>query len=75
MESVEMQNAEPGDRAVTVGHRVGESARAGEVLEVLGSRGHEHLRVLWAGGRESIVYPGADIRIEHVPLPALKEAS
>ncbi len=75
MESVDMQNAKPGDRVVTVGHRVGESPREGEVLEVVGASGHKHLHVRWADGRESIVYPGADVRIEHVPLPATKDAS
>jgi Domain of unknown function (DUF1918) len=62
-----MHDAKPGDRVVAVGHRVGESAREGEVLEVLGTEGHQHLRVLWADGGESTVYAGADVRIEHVP--------
>jgi hypothetical protein len=47
----EMHDAKPGDR----------------VVAVLGTEGHQHLRVLWADGGESTVYAGADVRIEHVP--------
>jgi Ala-tRNA(Pro) deacylase len=40
------------------GRRVGEPARLGEVLEVLGSPGRHHFRVRWEDGHESIIYPG-----------------
>jgi hypothetical protein len=42
------------------GHRVGEKSRTGEILEVLGTPGHEHFRVRWDDGRESVYYPSTD---------------
>ena len=35
----------------------GRPARRGEIVELLGSVGHEHYRVRWDDGHESIVYP------------------
>lgn len=54
----------PGDRVVVEGHRVGEGARHGEIIEVLGEPGRERCRVRWGDGNETLVYPGADIRVE-----------
>ncbi|HEY7537316.1 MAG TPA: DUF1918 domain-containing protein [Gaiellaceae bacterium] len=51
---------EPGDLVTIHGHHVGESERTGEILEVLGEPGHEHYRVRWEDGRESIFYPSSD---------------
>ncbi|HZR92775.1 MAG TPA: DUF1918 domain-containing protein [Gaiellaceae bacterium] len=56
--------AAPGDVVVVEEHRVGESRRVGEILEVLGDRGHEHYRVRWEDGRESIFYPSNDAVIQ-----------
>ena len=50
----------PGDVITIHGHRVGEAGRTGEVLEVLGEPGHEHLRVRWDDGHESLFYPSSD---------------
>jgi hypothetical protein len=44
-------------------HRLGEKPRTGEILEVLGESGHEHYRVRWDDGHESIFYPGGDATI------------
>jgi hypothetical protein len=44
-------------------HRLGESGRLGEILEVLGAGEHEHYRVRWDDGRESIFTPGSDALI------------
>ena len=52
--------AEIGDLVVIAGHRVGEGERTGEILEVLGEPSHEHYRVRWDDGHESIYYPGND---------------
>jgi hypothetical protein len=41
-------------------HRVGEHARTGEILEILGEPGHEHYRVRWEDGREAVVSPSSD---------------
>ncbi len=51
---------QPGDVIAIHGHRVGEAERTGEVLEVLGESGHEHFRVRWEDGHESVFYPSSD---------------
>ena len=55
-----------GDLVVIEGHRVGQGQRIGEVLEVLGQPGHEHYRVRWEDGRETVFYPSNDAIIQHV---------
>lgn len=45
--------------------RVGDPARTGEIVEILGDAGHPHYRVHWDDGHESVFYPGADTRIRH----------
>jgi len=52
-----------GDVIVIEGHHVGDSRRAGEILEVLGTPGHEHYRVRWDDDRESVFYPSSDATI------------
>lgn len=52
-----------GDIVTIVGHRVGEVGRTGEILEVLGDPGHQHFRVRWEDGHESVFYPGSDATI------------
>lgn len=55
----------PGDRLVIHGHRLGEPERDAEILAV-GPGGRPPFRVRWSDtGRESIVYPGPDARVEH----------
>jgi hypothetical protein len=48
------------------GHRIGEARRIGEILELelLGEAGHEHYRVRWHDGRESVFYPSSDSTIQ-----------
>jgi len=60
-----------GDLIEIHGHRLGETARTGEILEVLGAGEHEHYRVRWEDGHESIFTPGSDAAIRHV----VKEAT
>jgi hypothetical protein len=57
--------AEAHDLIVIGGHRVGEPERVGEILAVLGKPGHEHYRVLWEDGHESVFYPSNDAVIRH----------
>ena len=54
-----------GDVVVVEGHRVGQGRRIGEILEVLGSPGHEHYRVHWDDDHESVFYPSSDAIIQH----------
>jgi hypothetical protein len=56
-------SAQSGDVVVVAGHRVGEAERTGTILEVLGEPGHEHFRVRWEDGRETVFYPGSDATI------------
>jgi hypothetical protein len=42
------------------GHRVGDRRRTGEILETLGEPGHEHYRVRWEDGSETVFYPSSD---------------
>jgi hypothetical protein len=55
--------AQPGNVVVIEGHHVGEGRRTGEILEVLGEPGHEHYRVRWEDGRETVFYPAGDVTI------------
>jgi hypothetical protein len=54
-----------GDHIVVHGDRVGESSRAGQILEVLGTPEHERYRIRWEDGHESIFSPGGDVVIRH----------
>ena len=54
-----------GDLVVIEGHRVGQGQRIVEILEVLGKPGHEHYRVRWEGGHETVFYPSNDAIIQH----------
>jgi hypothetical protein len=58
--------AKPGDRLVVRGHRQGEPQRDAEVIEVLGENGAPPYLVRWEDGRESEVFPGSDIFIQHL---------
>jgi Domain of unknown function (DUF1918) len=58
-------NAKPGDRIIVHGHRQGEAARDAEILEVLGDDGAPPYLVRWEDGRESEIFPGPDIVIQH----------
>jgi hypothetical protein len=59
-------HAEVGDLIVIQGQHVGERTRSGEILEVLGAPEHEHYRVRWEDGHESIFTPGVDALIRHI---------
>lgn len=59
-------HAHVGDLIVIAGHRLGESRRMGEILEVLEPAEHERYRVRWDDGHESIFTPGNDALIQHV---------
>jgi hypothetical protein len=55
--------AKVGDLIEITGHAVGDAPRTAQILEVLGGKGHEHFRVRWEDGHESIYFPGDDARI------------
>jgi len=55
--------AVPGDVVVVHGHAIGETARTGVILEVLGAPGHEHYRVRWDEEHESLFWLGSDATV------------
>jgi hypothetical protein len=58
--------AQPGDRLVIHGHRVGESDRDAEILEVRHQDGTPPYVVRWSdSGHEALVFPGPDAFVQH----------
>ena len=54
-----MEQCKLGDRVSMESERVGQSAREGVIVEVLGSGDATHYRVRWDNGHESTLFPGA----------------
>ena len=71
----ETQNPHAGDIVAIHGHHTGEAGRTGEVLEVYGDPGHEHFRVRWEDGHESLFYPSSDATIRPVKTSARSRGS
>jgi Domain of unknown function (DUF1918) len=65
MPSTARTKTKPGDIVKVTRHHVGETARSGEILELLGDPDHERYRVRWDDGHESIFTPGSDTVVEH----------
>lgn len=63
-EHAQERRVQRGDLVVVHEHKVGDKRRLGEVLEVIGEPGHEHYRVRWEDGHESLFYPSHDATIE-----------
>ena len=57
-----ISQARVGDFVEVVGHSVGDSPRAGEILEIAGTD-RIHFKVRWEDGHVSILYPGGDVVI------------
>jgi Domain of unknown function (DUF1918) len=55
----------------------GQPSRRGQIVELLGSAGHEHYRVRWDEQHESIVYPtdGVIVTLQATSRGALAEES
>jgi Domain of unknown function (DUF1918) len=62
-----------GDLIEIEGARVGEARRMGEIVEVLGSPGHEHYRVRWEDDRETLFYPAGHAAVVRRPKRAGKK--
>lgn len=56
--------ARPGDR-IEVRGIPGAPVRQGHIVDVLGRTGHEHFRVRWNDGRESLFFPSEGAMIVH----------
>jgi ribosomal protein L4 len=63
--TVEGVAAKAGDMIEITGHAVHDAPKTAEILEVLGEAEHEHFRVRWEDGHESIFFPGEDAVIRH----------
>jgi Ala-tRNA(Pro) deacylase len=57
MSAIEEAQVAPGDMIEVSGRRVGDAARSGEIVEVLGSAQRPHYLVRWEDGHESVFYP------------------
>jgi hypothetical protein len=55
-----------GDRLVVHGHKVGETGREGEILQVLGPGGAPPYLVRWTDGQERVFFPSSDADIRTV---------
>ena len=66
-ETTQGYRPQAGDVVEVAKHRLGGSARVGEILQAVGEPGHEHFRVRWEVGKESVFYPsnGATVRPRH----------
>jgi Domain of unknown function (DUF1918) len=59
--------AKNGDRLVVRGHRVGESQKTAEIIEVLGDDGAPPYVVRWIDdGRVTRIYPGSDAYVHRL---------
>ena len=72
--TISSRNGQVGEVIVIEEHHVGEGRRIGEILEVVNPGAHEHYRVRWDDGRESIFYPSTDAHIHHHHHPEPEEA-
>ena len=61
-QSIESTAARAGDWVEVLGS-AGERLRCGQILELLGGPGREHFQVRWDENHESMVFPGAGVRI------------
>jgi len=69
MATKEREIAAPGDVIEVTGRRVGDTARSGEILEVLGTVERPHYRVHWDDGHETVFFPGSDTVVRHEQRP------
>ena len=61
-----MVEGKVGDRVILESERTGQTARAGEILEVLGAGEGVHYRVRWEDGHETTIFPsGGSMTIVH----------
>jgi len=69
MATKEREIAARGDVIEVTGRRVGDTARSGEILEVLGTVERPHYRVHWDDGHETVFFPGSDTVVRHGQRP------
>jgi hypothetical protein len=66
--------ARVGDELIVKGQHVGDADRRGVITEVHGEAGAPPYVVRWSDGHESSFFPSSDTVVEHVQLPASRQA-
>lgn len=66
--------ARVGDELIVRGNHVGGTDRRGVIIEVRGADGGPPYLVQWSDGHESSFFPSSDAVVEHVRLPAARQA-
>ena len=59
--------AETGDKLLVHGRTVGQHDRVAEIVEVLGNSGEPPYRVRYDDGHETVMSPGPDSVVRHIP--------
>lgn len=59
-------HARVGDQLVVDDNHLGHPPRTGQVIEVLGDDEHQHYRVRWDDGHESVFFPGSSAHVVHL---------
>lgn len=69
-----MEMGNVGDRIIVESERVGDRAREGEILEVLGEGEGVHYFVRWDDGHRTTLFPsaGSSSVVHRAPVPAPK---
>jgi hypothetical protein len=66
--------ARVGDELIVKGLHVGDADRRGVITEIHGEDGAPPYLVRWSDGHESSFFPTSGIMVEHVRLPADRQA-
>ncbi len=66
--------ARVGNELIVKGLQVGDADRQGVITEVRGADGGPPYLVRWSDGHGSSFFPAAGTVVEHIPLPAGKQA-
>jgi len=66
--------ARVGDELIVKGQHVGDADRRGVITEVRGADGAPPYLVRWTDGHESSFFPSSGTVVEHIRLPAGRQA-
>jgi Domain of unknown function (DUF1918) len=66
--------ARVGDELIVKGQHVGDADRQGVITEVRGADGAPPYLVRWTDGHESSFFPSSGTVVEHIRLPARRQA-
>jgi hypothetical protein len=69
-----VMKARVGDELIVKGLHVGDADRQGVITEIHGEDGAPPYLVRWSDGHESSFFPASGTMVEHVRLPADRQA-